>query len=140
MNQFQAIGRLTRDAETRTLGGNASASNLSLAINRKWKDKDGEWREEVLFIRASAFGWLSGKASGMKKGDLVFVVGHLESRKWTDKDGSNRESIEVKLSTLESINADKGGAKGDDDRRNQGSKKAAPAEQLSPDLDDEIPF
>lgn len=138
MNQFQAIGRLVRDPETRAIGGDQTASNMSLAINKKWKDKAGEWKEDVLYIKASAFGFLSQKAAGMKKGDLVFIMGALEQRKWADKEGNQRETIEVKLTTLESINTAKVAGKSDD-WKNKG-KPAPVQEKFSSDMDDEIPF
>jgi len=140
MNQFNAIGRLVRDPETRAIGGGQSVSNVSLAINRSWKDKQtDEWKEETLFIKGTAWGKLADKAATMAKGDLVVIGGHLEGRKWTDKDGGARETIEVRLSTLEAIKASAGGAKSSDDWKNKG-KKSGPAESFSQDLDDEIPF
>lgn len=139
MNQFNAIGRLVRDPETRAIGGGQSVSNVSLAINRNWKDKQsGEWKEETLFIKCTAWGNLADKAATMAKGDLVLVGGHLEGRKW-EKDGVTRDTIEVRLSTLESINASKGGAaKSSDDWKNK--NKGGKPEQSSKDLNDEIPF
>jgi single-strand DNA-binding protein len=139
MNQFNAIGRLVRDPETRAIGGGQNVSALQVAVNRSWKDKQsGDWKEETLFIRCNAWGKLADKAATLAKGGLVVIAGHLESRKWTDKDGGSRESIEVRLSTLESVNATQGGAKSDD-WKNKG-KKSGPAESFSQDLDDEIPF
>ena len=138
MNQFNAIGRLVRDPETRAIGG-GNVSNLSLAINRSWKDKQsGEWKEETLFIKGTAWGTLADKAATMAKGDLVFVAGHLEGRKW-EKDGQTRETIEVRLSTLESINASKGGGKPSEDWKNKG-KVSSKQESFSQELNDEIPF
>lgn len=139
MNQFNAIGRLTRDPETRAIGG-GNVSGLSLAINRSWKDKNGDWKEDVLFLRANAWRGAATKAAKLSKGSLVFVSGYLESRKWQDKDGGNRESIELNVTTIEAIQQVAGGASGGgDDWRNKG-KPQGPQESFSPDLDDEIPF
>ena len=134
MNLFHGMGRLVRDPETRAIGGDQTVSSLSLAINKKWKDKAGEWKEDVLYIRASAFGFLSQKAATMKKGDLVLIVGSIEQRKWADKDGNQRESFEVKATTLESINTAKAAGKVDD------WKKPKPKETFLQEPDDEISF
>ena len=132
MNLYHALGRLVRDPETRAIGGDQTVANISLAVNKKWKDKSGEWREDVLYIRATAWGLLAKKASGLKKGDFVLIVGSLEQRKWADKDGNQRESIEVKLTTLESINPSK--PAGDD------WKKPKSKEAFSQEINDDIPF
>lgn len=141
MNQFNAIGRLTRDPETRAVGG-GNVSALSLAINRSWKDKDGNWKEDVLFLRANAWRGVADKAAKLSKGALVVVAGYLETRKWQDKEGGNRESIELNVTTLEAIQPMTGGTKSDDDWKNKGKRQGGQAQQesFSQDLDDEIPF
>lgn len=133
MNQFQAIGRLVRDPETRAAGG-GNVSNLQVAINRSWKDKQGEWKEEALFLRCTAWGTLADAAAQLKKGNLIFIAGSLESKAY-EKDGVKRESIEVRLSRLfggfEPVKA----GKSSDDWKKPRSKEAFLQEP-----DDEIPF
>lgn len=139
MNQFNAIGRLVRDPETRAIGG-GNVSNLNIAINRKWKDpKSGDWKEETLFLKATAWAYLADKASKLSKGQLVFVSGALESRKWQDKEGGNRESIELRLTNLESIVAASAGASDDWRNKGKGGSGAKTSESFD-SLDDEIPF
>lgn len=139
MNQFNAIGRLVRDPETRAIGG-GNVSNLTIAINRKWKDpKSGDWKDETLFLRATAWAYLADRAAALTKGALVFVSGALESRTWQDKAGGNRESIELRLTNLESIVAASAGAS--DDWRKKGERASGANTSASFDtLDDEIPF
>ncbi|MBX0312346.1 MAG: single-stranded DNA-binding protein, partial [Sulfurihydrogenibium sp.] len=50
LNRVMLIGRLTRDPEVRSLPSGMQATSLSIAVNRKFKDKNGEWREETSFF------------------------------------------------------------------------------------------
>ena len=50
LNRVMLMGNLTRDPELRYLPSNMPVVGFGLAINRKWKDQQGEQKEEVVFI------------------------------------------------------------------------------------------
>ena len=94
MNNICIIGRLTSAPEIKKTTSGVSVCSVSIAVDRDYK-VNGEkatdfipcvfWRGTAEFI---------GKY--FSKGDMIAVVGSLESRKYTDKDGNNRTVWEVK--------------------------------------------
>jgi single-strand DNA-binding protein len=101
LNRVTLIGRLTRDAETRVIPSGASVTNFDLAVNRRWKDKSGNFQEDTLFIRVEY--WLrqyENLQEVLLKGKEVFVEGYLRSRSWQTQEGQKRTTIEVVAQTL----------------------------------------
>lgn len=88
------MGRLTKDVETRNTQGGASISNFSLAVERGFV-RLGEERQTD-FINIVTFGKTAEFVQKyFSKGQLVAVVGRIQSRNWEDKDGNKRNTVEV---------------------------------------------
>ena len=90
-------GNLTRDPELRTTPNGASVCSFSVAVNRVYRDSNGEQKEDVSFIDCSAWGKL-GEMIGQyaKKGAGVLVSGRLDQRSWEDKNtGQKRSRVEI---------------------------------------------
>jgi len=86
-NQFQFIGNLTRDANVHQ--GEYTRAVLDLAVNRIWRDKSGEKKEETDFFRIKAFGALADNAGKyLGKGSKVFVQGRIKPTKYEKEDGT----------------------------------------------------
>lgn len=90
-------GNLTRDPELRTTPNGASVCSFSVAVNRVYKDANGEQREDVSFIDCSAWGKLGEMIHQYaKKGSGVLVSGRLDQRSWEDKTtGQKRSRVEI---------------------------------------------
>lgn len=92
-NQLTVGGRLTRDPETRYSQSGTAVVKFGLAINRKVKDREGNWSEKPVFLdvtllgkRAEAF------AKYHSKGSEAFLYGGLDFDHWTDKDTQAKRS------------------------------------------------
>lgn len=69
---------------------------LSLATSRKFTKKNGEVIDETEWHRVVVWGpGAEAVARNKKKGDQIFVEGHLTTRKYVDKNGVDRYSTEV---------------------------------------------
>lgn len=90
-------GNLTRDPELRTTPNGASVCSFSVAVNRVYRDSNGEQKEDVSFIDCSAWGKLGEMISQYaKKGTGVLVSGRLDQRSWEDKTtGGKRSRVEI---------------------------------------------
>ena len=89
-------GNLTRDPELRTTPNGASVCSFSVAVNRTYKDSNGEQREDVSFIDCSAWGKLGEMINQYaKKGSGVLVSGRLDQRSFEGKDGVRRSRVEI---------------------------------------------
>ncbi len=95
LNQVLLIGRATRNPETKYLPSGSAVTSLSLAVNRSYKDKAGEWKEECSFIDATLWGKCSERAAGeIQKGVLVFINGRLKQESW-ERDGVKQSKVKV---------------------------------------------
>ncbi|MBQ3297118.1 single-stranded DNA-binding protein [Candidatus Saccharibacteria bacterium] len=89
-------GNLTRDPELRTTPNGASVCSFSVAVNRVYKDANGEQKEDVSFIDCSAWNKLGEMINQYaKKGTGVLVSGRLDQRSFEGKDGVRRSRTEI---------------------------------------------
>lgn len=147
INKFIGIGNCCNDPETRYSQAGAAITNITIACNESWKDKNtGQMQERAEFIRVVLFNRL-GEIAGeyLKKGSKVYVEGQLRTRKWQDKDGSDRYTTEIVAKEMQMLDSKQ---QGDDPgrhasgNRNQPNPTYTPAQQApaGDDWDDDIPF
>jgi single-strand DNA-binding protein len=110
LNRIDIIGRLVRDPEYRTVGGNnTSVCNFTLAVDDDFKNQDGE--KETDFIECTAWRQAAEFVTRyLTKGQMMAVSGRLKSRKWTDKDGNRRTSWFIKADNVYSVESKKDAA------------------------------
>lgn len=109
MNQVILIGNMTADPELRHTQANDAVCNFTIAVSRRFKNKDGG--HDADFINCVAWrSTASFLAEYGAKGRKVAVVGELQSRQY-EKDGQKRTAVEVNVSSAEFV-APKGDAKG----------------------------
>ncbi|MBC8200981.1 MAG: single-stranded DNA-binding protein, partial [Planctomycetes bacterium] len=49
-NKVLIMGNLTRDPELKQTPSNQSVAQIGIAMNRKYKDREGTMREETTFV------------------------------------------------------------------------------------------
>ena len=130
-NKVMLMGRLTRDPEVRFLANGTSVTNIGLAVNRNWRNQDGQTQEEVTFVDVTAFG-KRGEAVGqyLKKGRPIFIEGHLRMDQWDDKQtGQKRSKMGVTLENFQFLDSrgEGGGNAGGGSGGNFSDGGAAPA-------------
>jgi len=95
VNQVILMGNLTRDPELRQTPTGQSVCSFSLALNRAYQDKGGQWQEATDYIDCVAWGPLAERvAQYLNKGRRALVQGRLQSRSW-EQDGQKRSKVEV---------------------------------------------
>jgi len=151
LNRAQVLGNLTRDPEVRTLPSGQSVCAFAVATNRRWKDKDGNLKEDTQYHEISVWGRLGELAAQMlSKGKKVYVEGRLQTTSWEGNDGVKRSKTEIVADNFIPL-APKGDGSGFDLSEVGGAKKERPAakdskkeEQPAADADeinlDDIPF
>ena len=104
MNQINLIGNLTHDPELSSTNSGIAVCNFSIAVNRKFKNADGE--RGVDFFNCVAWRKLGDTvAKYLKKGHKVSIVGHVESDRYEDKDGNKRTSFRIVADDIEFLTA-----------------------------------
>jgi single-strand DNA-binding protein len=124
MNKVILLARLCADPELKDIGHGRCVANLRLAHNRKFKNRDGQQQEEVLFIDASCFGKTAEAVCGSKngrkffsKGSRILIEGKLKLDRWEDKHtGGPRSKISVVIDRWEFV----------DELKREGGNQAAP--------------
>jgi len=88
LNQFVLLGNLSRDPEIKYTNEGLAITDLRIAVNKKWRDKDGNENENVDFFNVTAWNRLAENcANYLKKGDRVIISGRLNHRSFDTKDG-----------------------------------------------------
>jgi len=102
LNDVRLVGRLTRDPEVRYTPKGQAVARLDLAVNRRYKDGTGEWREEATFVPVTVWREAAERAKErLKKGSPLYVEGRLKSTSWETKDGQKRSGLEVEAYRLQ---------------------------------------
>jgi single-strand DNA-binding protein len=88
VNHIFLLGNLTRDPEIRFTNEGIAITEMGLAVNKKWLDKNGKESESVDFFNITSWNNLAENcAAALKKGDRVLVSGHINLRSWENRDG-----------------------------------------------------
>lgn len=93
-NKVILIGNMTADPELKATSSGVSVCSFSIAVNRKFKDQNGN--NECDFINIVA--WRSTAdfvAKYFKKGNPILICGQLQTRTWTDNQNNKRYATEV---------------------------------------------
>lgn len=105
-NKVLLIGNLTKDPELRYTPQGTAVANLRLAVNRRFKDRNQELKEEVCFVTAVAWDKQAETCNQyLHKGSPVLIEGRLQSRSWEDNAGQKRSVIEVRAERIQFLGA-----------------------------------
>ena len=127
-NRVILAGNLTRDPQLSYTPSNVSVCEFGMAINRKWRDRDGNSKEEVCYVDIVAYGRQAEVINQyMKKGNPMLIEGHLRFRQWTNKEGQNRSKLDVTVDNFTFLGG--GGGQGGGGSRGGGQSRPAPAAQ-----------
>lgn len=108
LNKVFLIGNLTRDPELRYTPSGVAVVNLRLAVNRRFRDRNGEQKEEVCFVTVTAWDKQAEVCNQyLSKGRPVFVEGRLQSRSWEDKEGQKRNVLDIKAERVQFLGSAK---------------------------------
>lgn len=112
-NKVFLMGNLTRDIEMRFTAGNTPVANFGMAVNRRYRTKDGENREDTTFVDCEAWGRTAEVMNEyLSKGRPVFIEGRLKLDQWQDKDGQNRSKLRVVVENFQFIDSGGGNSGG----------------------------
>ena len=97
MGQVTIVGNLTDDPELRYTPNGAAVAKFRVAVNRRYKDQSGEWKDgDTSYFTVNAWRTLAENvAETLTRGANVIVVGRLQQRSWETQDGEKRTVIEI---------------------------------------------
>ena len=152
MNRTVLVGRLTKDPELKVSASGISVATFTLAVNRTFKDKNGETGAD--FIKVVVFRKQAENVNQyLKKGNLAGVDGRLQSRSYENKEGQRVYVTEVVADSVQFLEPKgaQGGQKSDSytnaygstEKRSQtpqNDTESNPFNDSDDDLDSQLPF
>ncbi|MBR1706348.1 MAG: single-stranded DNA-binding protein [Bacteroidales bacterium] len=109
LNKVMLIGNVGNDPEVRYLesnspnpGNNAKVASFRLATTERYRDRNGETRENTEWHNIVA--WRNSAdivEKYVKKGTQVYIEGKLRTRQWTDQTGNKRYTTEIQVDNLQ---------------------------------------
>ena len=138
-NKVILIGNLTRDPELKYTPKGTAACQIGMAVNRKWRNEQGQDQEEVTFLDVQSWGkQAEAIAKFLRKGSPLFVEGRLKLEEW-EKDGKKQSKLRVVLESFQFL----GGAKQEGAPALKPQRVGPTAASLAdgpPPEDDDVPF
>ena len=142
-NKVILMGNLTRDPEVRYTSGGTAIAKLGMAVNRRWKNQEGQMQEETTFVDVDAFGRQAETIGQyLKKGRPVMAEGRLKLDQWDDKQtGQKRSKLGVVLENFQFLDSrgEGGGGAGSYSQPESPSSSPSGGGGSVPE-DDDVPF
>ena len=102
LNKVLLIGNVGKDPEIRHLQGGASVATITLATSERYRDRNGETREQTEWHTVIAWRQLADLAENyIRKGSQIYVEGKIRSRSWDDQNGQKRYVTEIQADTIQ---------------------------------------
>lgn len=136
LNQCVLIGNLTKDPESVTTESGVAMCKFTIAVNRMYKNANGEQETDFLNIIAWR-GLAENCAKYLKKGSKVAVCGQIQNRMW-EKDGEKRYSTAINAEEVEFLTKPN-----NESERGQGTPQTAKQMglgELKPVNNNDLPF
>ena len=151
INRVVLAGRTTRDLELRSTKSGANVCSFTLAVDRNFKNKNGERGADFI----SCIAWKKTAevmSKYVKKGSVIGVDGSIQTRNYDNRDGQRVYVTEVVVENFSFLGgSDKDGQRNQNKRSsNQSNDPFASSKQTDPfkstkggnydDLSDSLPF
>ena len=96
LNKIMVIGNLGGDPEMRYTPQGTPVTSFSVAVNRYYRDANGDRQEETQWFRVSAWRQLAELCNQyLAKGRKAYVEGSFRGRSWQGADGQTRYTNEI---------------------------------------------
>lgn len=135
LNSVVLVGRLTKDPELRYTPSNQAVATFSLAVNRRFKNQNGE--READFINCVIWRQQAENlANWGKKGALIGITGRIQTRNYENQQGQRVYVTEVVADNFQLLEFNKQNNQGHSQENSQPdfSRQAEPMNILDSDL------
>ena len=102
VNRVVLVGRITREPETQTTNTGVPYVRFTLAVNRPFKDQNGErpadfinciaWRQQADFMK-----------NFVHKGNQLAIEGRIQTNSYQDANGNNRQAFDVLVESVSNL-------------------------------------
>ena len=137
MNKVMIVGRLTKDPETRNTQGDSVVTRFSIAVNRRFKNSEGNYDAD--FISCVAFNKTAEFINKyFIKGMMIGISGRIQTGNYTKQDGTKVYTTDVVVEEAEFVESKNSNSS------NGYSNNASPSDDgfinIPDGIDEELPF
>ena len=105
LNSVMVAGNLTKDPTFRETSNHTPVVNFHIAVNRRYKDSNSQWQEDVCYVGVVAWNKLADSCKErLAKGSAVLIDGELQSRTFKSDENKNRTIVEIKAKRIQFLN------------------------------------
>ena len=123
LNRVTLIGNVGKDPEIKTFASGNKVAQITLATSERYKDRNGEQKEETEWHSVQAFGKLADVVERfVHKGSLLYLDGKIRTRSY-EADGRTVYRTEILADHIQML-----------DRREQGNRPALGPDEDLPDF------
>ena len=144
LNKAMLIGRVGQNPEIKTINEQGrKAAQFSLATTERYKDRNGEVKEQTEWHNIVAFDKTAELVERfVTKGMLLYVEGKLRTRSWDDRDGNKRYVTEVLVNAIQFLEKKEQSDAPQNVRSTQNTHHApsSPMPGTGAPQDDDLPF
>ena len=135
-NRVILVGNITRDPQVKYTTGGTAMAEIGLAVNRRYKDANGQQKDETTFVDVQLWGRTAEIAGEyLRKGSSVLIEGRLQLDQWEDRETQQKRSKLRVVGEQMTMLGGKSGERTERQEPQQNQPDAAPGE--SPE---EVPF
>lgn len=123
LNSVCINGRLVKDCQLEQAGKDTVKTRFTLAVNRDYKDRDGNTPCDFLDCEV----WNAGAnflENYARKGDMISVAGSLRRDTWKDKDGNYQSRVYISAASV-NIVAQRRDAEEEEEEEEKPSRKSS---------------
>lgn len=104
LNKVMLIGNVGKDPEVRHLESGATTASFTLATTERYKDKNGETKEQTEWHNIVCWRSLADIVEKyIRKGSQLYIEGRIRTRSYTDRDGNTRYITEITADNLQML-------------------------------------
>ena len=123
LNRVTLIGNVGKDPEIKTFASGNKVASITLATSERYKDRNGEQKEDTEWHSVQAFGKLADVVERfVHKGSLLYLDGKIRTRSY-EADGRTVYRTEILADHIQML-----------DRREQGNRQALGQDEDLPDF------
>lgn len=131
-SKIQIMGNVGGIPEVKFLPSGESVVNFTVAVNRRFKDREGVQKTATDWYRICAFNAIGENcAKFLTRGSGVFVEGRLQIRTFPGKGGEPQVSVDIIPTTLRFL--------GTGGKREEG-ESPRPGQPIDREADEDAPF
>lgn len=141
LNKVMLIGRVGKNPEIKQISDTRKAAQFSLATTEKYKDRNGEVKENTEWHNIVAFDKTAELVERyVTSGMQLYIEGKLRTRSWEDKDGNKRYVTEVLVGNMQFLDGKKEDKPAPAPAPVQQRPKSTPLPPAGDDDDSDLPF